>query len=247
MSIQVQTTHNVAIEYKTSNPWRRTVAYFIDLFILFLWFIIWFTLILSSVNWSNWANWNNLEMLFMLIVFIPIALYDLMFEYFNNGQSPGKMILKMRVINTEGTHPTFPTYVIRWVFRPIDFTMTMGTLAFILIGLTKNSQRLGDYVAGTTVIDLEVEKSDMNISLSDLSFNDRYRVTYSNILSLLSDKDIRIIIKVLQDHDHSNREKLALKLEQVTGYNYDRNAIQGVDIFLNTIVNDYNFLALKTI
>lgn len=247
MSIQVQTAHNVVIDYKTSNPWRRTVAYLIDFTIALAWYFIWAAFILSFSIWDSWGNWDETQMIFILLVFLPIAFYDLLFEYFNNGQTPGKMALKIRVINTNGTHPTFPTYVIRWAFRPIDFPMTLGTLAFVLIGLTKNSQRLGDYVAGTTVIDLEVEKSNINVSLEDLEFQNSYQVTYPNILGLLSDRDIRIITSVIQESDDLNKELLAKKIETITGYSYERNTIQGIDNYLSTILNDYNYLATKTL
>lgn len=245
MSIQVQTTHNVVIDYETSTPWRRALAYFVDLIIIWLWYILCAAVFFPSAKLFD--GWETLSMMFTLVVMIPVAFYDLIFEYFNNGQSPGKALMKMRVINTDGTVPSFSSYVIRWIFRPIDFSMTIGMLAFIMIGLTKKSQRLGDYVAGTTVIDLQVEKSGQSLTIKDLNFHKEYAVTYPNVLQLLTDRDIQIIISVLRETDDSiARQKLADKIEEVTGYQYDRNTIMGIDNFLTIIVNDYNYLATKT-
>lgn len=241
MSIQIQTAYNVVIDYKTSTSWKRTMAYLID----FLFVLIWYMLCISSFV-SSHNLWNEPEMLYILFVFIPIGLYDLVLEVFNNGQSIGKKLLKMRVINLDGTRPAFATYVLRWIFRPIDFTLTLGSLAFILVGITKNSQRLGDLVAGTTVIDLEAEGTDKSYSIKDIIFNDQYQLTYPNILSLLSDKDIRIVMSVVNGRDVDAQLKLAAKLEEVTGYTYDKTQITGLERYLRTILSDYNYLATQT-
>ncbi len=242
MSIQVQTAYNVVIDYNTANSWKRSLAYITDFFIIASWFFI-FTVFVFSISFQSFSfKGEYMSMLYILVVLFPVSFYHLLFEYFNNGQSPGKMLMNIRVIHTNGTHPGLSAYLIRWLFRPFDFLLTYGMLAFIMIGFTKNAQRLGDYVADTTVINLKVAGTDKNISSEDLSFRKQYKVTYPNLLTLLSDKDIQVIISVMHNNS-ADKTLLANKLEEVTGYPYDKKRINGVTEYLNTILNDYNYLA----
>ena len=223
MSIQVQTAYNVVIDYNTANSWKRSLAYITDFFIIASWFFI-FTVFVFSISFQSFSfKGEYMSMLYILVVLFPVSFYHLLFEYFNNGQSPGKMLMNIRVIHTNGTHPGLSAY-------------------FIMIGFTKNAQRLGDYVADTTVINLKVAGTDKNISSEDLSFRKQYKVTYPNLLTLLSDKDIQVIISVMHNNS-ADKTLLANKLEEVTGYPYDKKRINGVTEYLNTILNDYNYLA----
>lgn len=245
MSIQVQTAYNVAIEYETANSWKRTLAFLIDFFFIFMWGLIASLLLVASPISEILDAIQRLDLAAIVFITLPTLLYHLLFESLNNGQSPGKYFMKIRVIQTDGSYPNFTAYFIRWLFRPLDLVMTAGTLAFIMIGFTKDSQRLGDYVAGTTVINLEIEGAEINISKQELNFDNEYKVTYPNLLSLLSDKDMRIITTIMNDPYSSDSANLAEKLEKVTGYTYNKSNLNAVDSYLNTIVSDYNYLATR--
>lgn len=73
-------------------------------------------------------------------------------------------------------------------------------------------------------------------------FQESYQVTYSNLLNLLSDRDIQVIVSMLKNSKADNTS-LANKLVEVTGYPYNKKSANGVDEYLLTLVNDYNYLA----
>lgn len=246
MSIEVQTTQNVTIDYETASIGHRMLAYLIDWFVIFLWFIGLFGLmyVFALLRIIDIFASDGPILFFVMIISAPAIFYDLLFETFNRGQSLGKMALKIRVINVDGTTPSFGAYLLRWLFRLIDFTLFNGIVAILSIALSKKSQRLGDVLAGTTVISLKLDaKSQLRIP--DLNYNQNYKVAYHNVLDHLSDKDIQTIRSIMDDPKMAANDyftsKLSQRVKEITGYTHD-----GPDFaFLKKIMSDYNYLALQ--
>lgn len=77
--------------------------------------------------------------------------YDVLFETRADGRTPGKRAMRLRVVTSDGERPDVMTSTLRNVFRLIDFLpggYGLGSIALFLTG----SKRLGDMVAGTSVI-----------------------------------------------------------------------------------------------
>jgi uncharacterized RDD family membrane protein YckC len=85
---------------------------------------------------------------FLLILYA----YDVVFETFSNGRTPGKRALKLRVVKAEGEPVDFMSSAIRNVLRLVDGLPTSYIPGIISILATKRNQRLGDLAAGTIVI-----------------------------------------------------------------------------------------------
>ncbi|MBF0651920.1 MULTISPECIES: RDD family protein [Dysgonomonas] len=247
MIIEVQTTQNVTIDYETAGVGQRILAYLLDLIAIVVWVIGWFWILgtVASFGINQAFNGDIFAVFIVIIIFFPVIFYDLLFETLNNGQSPGKMVMKIRVVNVDGTAPTSSSFLIRWLFRLIDFSMTEGFLAVIMVAVTKKSQRLGDLLAGTTVIDLKLNNRNRELSITDLDFHEDYKVTYIDVLDRLSDKDIQTISSIIEDQrmrdsDYFN-QRLAERIKSITGYTYN-----GPDrVFLRKVVSDYNYLAVQ--
>jgi hypothetical protein len=78
--------------------------------------------------------------------------YDVVFETFANGRTPGKMAARLRVVRVGGEPVDFMTSAIRNVLRLIDGIPLSYIPGMISILVTKKNQRLGDLAAGTIVI-----------------------------------------------------------------------------------------------
>ncbi|WP_108821909.1 RDD family protein [Dysgonomonas sp. Marseille-P4361] len=247
MIIEVQTTQNVTIDYDTAGLGKRILAHILDLIFMILWFIgwIWIFSIIGYFTFDTFLDGELTTILIFVIFFFPFLFYDFLFELFNNGQSPGKMIMKIRVINIDGTTPSVGSYLIRWLFRLVDFTLTSHFLGVIMVAVTKKSQRLGDLLAGTTVIDLNLNARDKRLSITELDFRDDYKVVYTDVLDRLSDKDIQTILTIIDDNNVESgnyfNERLADRIKSITGYSYDGSDI----LFLRKIVHDYNYLSVQ--
>ena len=82
--------------------------------------------------------------------FLPI-LYFTFFEAYMNGQTPGKMLVKIKVVKVTGEPIGLGESFIRNILRLID-QLFFYLVGFILIMTNDKKQRLGDMAAGTIVV-----------------------------------------------------------------------------------------------
>ena len=101
--------------------------------------------IILSVGEGNLGGW--------LIAAGVFVAYATVFETFI-GATPGKRILRCRVVDERGQPCRFGAVAVRNLIRLIEmFYLFQLMPAIILIMLTRNRQRLGDLLAGTLVIE----------------------------------------------------------------------------------------------
>lgn len=117
-----------------------------------------------------------------------------------------------------------------------------GGIAFFLIIRTKNSQRLGDIIAGTTVLKLK-EKHSINITILE-EIQDSYQPKYSQVMRL-TDNDARIIkdtfILAKKNKDYKTLKKLRTKLESVMEVESSQKDLD----FIETVMKDFNYYTQK--
>jgi uncharacterized RDD family membrane protein YckC len=121
--------------------WKRAAAVIIDSAILIIAFYVLFFLdsLLPSIS-----------ILFSIIIILSFPLYFSILE--SKGQTLGKRIIGIKVVH-EGESPGFWRALIRTLLRIVDMLPVFYLLGALLIFLTKKEQRLGDIIAGTTVVD----------------------------------------------------------------------------------------------
>jgi len=142
-NIEIQTTQNVAIDYEAASLRDRIIGCILDMIVVSV-----FSGIVSTVVYM--ITKSDI-VLFLLLVPI-VVFYSLAFEVFNNGRSIGKMGLGMQVVRLDGQEARLNDFLTRWAFRSVDIVFSFGSLASIMVTITKNHQRLGDLVANTVVI-----------------------------------------------------------------------------------------------
>jgi uncharacterized RDD family membrane protein YckC len=87
-----------------------------------------------------------------VVIFLAVFGYPVAFETLRRGRTPGKAALGLRVVTREGGPERFRHAAIRAALGLVDFLLTAGAAAVISTMTTRNSQRLGDLVAGTVVV-----------------------------------------------------------------------------------------------
>ena len=92
--------------------------------------------------------------LFYFLILIVSGFYHLAFEVLNNGQSPGKKIMSIKVVTLHGRTPKAQDYFLRWIFRLLEITGCLGVVAILYVSSTEKNQRIGDLLAQTTVVKL---------------------------------------------------------------------------------------------
>jgi len=138
-TISITTTQNIEVEYDLAGLGERIVGRILDWVLVVVYaFLIVFVLIGTSQINSFFEN-NG----WMIILFIiPPFFYDLVCEILFNGQSLGKKVMGIKVISLNGEQPTLGQYLIRWLFRLVDFSFTSSLCGLICVAYTEKGPRL---------------------------------------------------------------------------------------------------------
>ncbi len=244
-TVKVNTSQHVEIDYPVAGIGERIAAYLID-FGLFI--SIYFLAILTFGLSGLAKNFGDTFLVVMVVIYATCyVFYDLFCEVLFNGQSIGKKILKIKVISVDGAQPSIGQYFIRWIFRIIDFTLSANTLGFITVVVSEKKQRIGDIIAGTTII-----KTIAATKLAHIAFhseaNEDYIPTFSNV-ALLSDRDVELIHEVVRTYYITQNPqliyKMAAKVCSVLGVTIpsELNEMQ----FLKVVSTDYIQLTSRSV
>ena len=95
------TGQNVRIQQTAATVLQRLIAWIIDSFVISI-ATMFFTISVSELT-RNLVNYDLITA-FLVITYLAIYLYPFWMEQFNNGQSLGKMAMKIRVVCSKGTY-----------------------------------------------------------------------------------------------------------------------------------------------
>ncbi|MFY1045094.1 RDD family protein [Chryseobacterium sp. GP-SGM7] len=244
--IAINTSQNVNINFITASIGERIVAYLIDTLIKVAYLVATFYLFFNILNLGYILNgmdsWSQSAI--YIVLTLPVSLYPLVLESLMEGQTPGKKVMKIRVVKIDGYQASFGDYLIRWVFRLIDTTFA-GIVGLVSMIVSKNNQRLGDIASGTAVISL---KNNINISHTILeNINHDYIPTFPQVIGL-SDNDMRIIkdnyLKALKIDDRQVITKLSDKIKSILKLEVDLTKMTERQ-FIGVVIKDYNYYTGK--
>lgn len=239
--IKVNTTQNVSLSYTAAGVGPRILAALLDLFFVYAYaFLVLYLFFFAigrktySGDYEDYEQFNQVMIGLLILFLLPASLYHLLCETFLNGQSFGKRILKIKVVKLDGTQPNFGSYLIRSMFRLIDRPL----IAVITVAVSKNSQRFGDMVAGTTVIQMNRPVSINETILHQQ--NPDYRIVYQQV-ALMSDSDANTIREVLDFSFRQNQPQHLSMLSKKIKTKYGITEVKQSDAeFLNTLLLDYS-------
>jgi uncharacterized RDD family membrane protein YckC len=239
--LSINTTQNVVIKFTSASVGERIGAYMLDFliktaYVIVVYYIFFYSFSVNLII-NKLDNWSQMA-IYMLFA-LPIILYSLVFESILEGQTLGKKIVKIKVVKIDGYQASFGDYLIRWLFRLIDISISSGVIGLIAMVVNKKVQRLGDISAGTAVITLK-NKVTINSTILE-EIGEEYKPTYPLVIKL-SDNDARIIKETfhnaIKSADFVVLNKLTAKIEQVTGI---KNDLGSTKQFIQTILKDYNY------
>lgn len=265
-TIRVSTNFNIDLEFPAASFHRRLLAWLIDVAMLIIYFFIVVKLLTSLYNSSFFSDGSgeSIAATFMLLI-IPLLTYHLISELTMDGQSLGKRITSLKVVNENGGRPSISQFIIRWLIRTSDYMVVVillsvptgfgGNLSafwqvgaafcllvtdIILVNASPKAQRLGDMLAHTMLIRIN-ERSTINDTIF-LHVREDYIPSFPQVMAL-SDRDINALKSILdaarKQHDYNLAERAADKIK----YHLQiQSSISAFD-FLEILLKDYNYLS----
>lgn len=165
----VETPERVELHFVLASVGNRFLAAAIDHVIQIVVGII----VMLTLGWAaGWSRVSSLGVwaaaLMVLSVFGVYWGYFVLFEAIWSGQTPGKRLMKLRVIREDGRPVRFFEVFVRNLLRIFVDFMPVPTYAVGVVSIVFSSQskRIGDFVAGTVVIK---ERSSEAPSLEEIT------------------------------------------------------------------------------
>ncbi len=261
-AIKVPTNFNIELEFEVPEFFKRLLALVIDMIVQYFYIRIAIEIYKSIGNADDPIGGIGLTL------FLPVMTYHLILEITLNGQSIGKKVMGLRVVDEMGGKPSISQFLIRWLLRVSDlwivillilvFSLLAGgnseQLFIVLLGLaflttdivlvvaSPKGQRIGDLLAKTIIISVRTKGNIEETVFQEVA--DNYVPSYHQIMQL-SDKDINAIKSILETArkkgDYNMAEAAAAKIKSHLKIESDMPAFD----FLDVLLKDYNYLSTK--
>ena len=173
-SVRIQTPESVELEFTLAGVGSRGVALIIDYIVLGGMLLVSFWLwLLALTQLSEWdtvlsVDTDTLELwitaISSLLAFALYVGYFVGFETIWYGQTPGKRYSKIRVIRDDGQPVRLFQATLRSIARPIDDILFLG---FFCVLLGKREKRIGDWLAGTLVVQVDARPPSEGVVVTE--------------------------------------------------------------------------------
>jgi uncharacterized RDD family membrane protein YckC len=267
-TLKVPTSFNIDVEFEIPEFFRRFLSLLIDLVIQFLYLVLAnkiLSLIFANLEKSEDFYYDRLAYIFLM--YLPIFLYHVSLEITLNGQSFGKKIMQLRVVNENGGRASVSQFLIRWLLRVSDTWIVLAILvlmegaamggnnegSFIVLGIllfliadiilvisSPKGQRIGDILARTILIRTHTKSSITETVFQEVE--NTYTPQFPQIMRL-SDKDINAIKSILESarrrNDDAVADTAAEKIKRHLGIETQMPPAE----FLEILLKDYNYLS----
>lgn len=190
--ITIQSSELFFLENELADLGSRAFAYLLDLIFRALGMIA-FGIVGSWIG----ALYGNRIIIIIPIIFIWFIGYPVFFEIVYNGKTPGKKIVGLRVLKSDGSRLSILDSIIRNIMRIVD-SLPMGYfIGMLVILFEKHKRRVGDILANTIVIyDRSANKSILDyLNKALVDSNPRMSIQISGLNNLSENE--KIIIKNL--------------------------------------------------
>ena len=256
--ITITTPFNIDLEFKLATFLKRVLAWTIDIFVICIYFVA----ILKGLFPLLHLDSVTISVVEGVILIVPVMIYQLSFEIFFNGQTIGKKLVGIKIIDKDGNEPSWGQYLLRWLLGfgnyftyIIPFFILVQPAAIfgfmivyipdvVVLLISAKSQRIGDLAAGTVVIDANYKPNINETIYQEIEVMD-YTPLFPQVMRL-TDRDINGIRNLIEVQKKSKENdtymlQVVYKLKSVLNI---ESELSGYD-FLQQLLYDYNYLAGK--
>ena len=230
-NLDITTSHNIVVSVELAKVSQRVLAAVLDLAIMGI-----YSTFVSAIFSSDFS---------LYILILPfISFYHLVCEIFNKGQSIGKMVVKLRVVSLTGNDPSIMDLVMRWMFRTLDVTLSVGLLAISFIISTPRRQRIGDILANTVVVKTNNEDHIDLMTIKNIGRADK-AIQYP-MVTQYNDSDMLLVKQTLKRYRNNkstaNRDLVIKLADKIAGDQKIEITKGGRIKFLHDVLEEYIIL-----
>ena len=144
----IRTPEGIVFSQMLAGPVTRFFAWFIDQLCI----SVAMSVLGIVLNLLELINWNFGVALSVISYFVISIGYGIFFEWTWRGQTIGKKLLRLRVVDVEGMRLQFNQIVVRNLLRFVDALPAFYFVGGLACWLNSKCQRLGDLAANAVVI-----------------------------------------------------------------------------------------------
>jgi uncharacterized RDD family membrane protein YckC len=158
-TLTIRTPEGVVFSLQLAGPITRFMSWVIDLACISAISSI-FNILLKVIGIIS----QDISMAVSILSYFVISIgYGIATEWYWQGQTLGKRLLKLRVMDEQGLRLQFSQIVIRNLLRFVDSLPLFYMVGGLACLISKNAQRLGDFAANTLVVwNPSVSRPDLN-------------------------------------------------------------------------------------
>lgn len=227
----IETPERVPLAFSLASIGNRFIAVAIDHFIQYVVIIalVWIMLAILGISlfqddgtsvgdvFLDAPKWAIAIMIIAL--FLVFAGYFAFFEWWWDGQTPGKRLMKLRVIREDGRPITLWEAIARNLLRIFDaipgFIVPIYSVGLIMVFANKRDQRVGDIFSGTVVIRERTDEAPtfaetFSNPVADAAFRRvQPRTAFKASINQLTESEIEVVESLLRRRwDLTERQRL---------------------------------------
>ncbi|CAN5829408.1 RDD family protein [soil metagenome] len=226
----IETPERVQLAFALASIGNRFLAVALDHFIQYFVIFIVAWAFISLLGIKDFATEESSAQFFqempkwtvavlIIVLFLIFSGYFVLFEWLWNGQTPGKRLLKLRVIREDGRPITLWEALARNLLRIFDavqgFVLPVYSVGLITIFMNKRDQRIGDMFAGTVVIRERTDEAPtfqetFSNPISDAAFRRvQTRTNFQADVNSITESEIGVVENFLRRRwDLTERQRL---------------------------------------
>src|ERR1022692_1223823 len=147
-ALRIETPEGVVFSLRLASPVLRALAWGVDALVL----AAAATVIEKSVRVFAMLGTDWATALTVFLYFAASMAYAMIFEWYWRGQTLGKRLFGLRVVDAQGLRLRPAQVVLRNLLRAIDFLPAAYLVGVTACLLSRKGQRLGDLAANTVVL-----------------------------------------------------------------------------------------------
>ncbi|MGB0370863.1 MAG: RDD family protein [Opitutales bacterium] len=198
-ALTIQTPEGVTFEYLLGSPVARCLALAIDYAAIW----VFFGIVSVLVGLLGWVSADIATAVYTIAYFVVSIGYFLFLEFTWKGQTIGKKVMRLKVMDAHGYRLRIDQVVMRNLMRFVDSLPVFYCVGGVVSMMNRRSQRLGDIISGTVVVRIPETEIPKMSELSNVKYNSFHE--HPRLEALLrervSPEQAKIALQALQRRD----------------------------------------------